>query len=271
MTSTESLTDQQLTYAERINKLLRKAESTDSSHEAEALTAKAQELMSRWGLDEALLAQLNGKNTDGIEQIQLPFTGTLGRSWRKIPIAMAKPNNLKAVVMDYTYAKPHRFEVELTGFKSDLERVRILSASVQIQAVRVLKAWEKERGYTFSGLSAFEKFRERRQFIESFAYALGARLQRSFEESMRAAARERAAETKDTTENEFAGMALAIRTRRDQVKEWADAQYGDSLTTSRSRSTAGSMAAHTAGTIAGRNADVGSTTGVGANSNRALR
>ena len=50
-------------YADMINKLLRKAEST-TPEEAEALFAKAQELMVKYAIDEAMLNAAKGKQRE---------------------------------------------------------------------------------------------------------------------------------------------------------------------------------------------------------------
>jgi Protein of unknown function (DUF2786) len=50
------------TIAERIGKLLAKAGSTDSVHEAETLQAKAEELMVRWGIEKAVALKAAGSD-----------------------------------------------------------------------------------------------------------------------------------------------------------------------------------------------------------------
>jgi hypothetical protein len=164
------------------------------------------------------------------------------------------------VIYDNTWRKPKSFDSEVTGWKSDLERLEVLVASLQLQATTALREWEKEQKETgWNDLSRQEQYKDRRQFILSFAGALGRRLQTAFETAVREAATERAQETKESDREALAGVALALRDRKESVNDWYDVHYGNSLRTVHTRRAAGGYGASAAGRAAGSRADIGQT------------
>lgn len=251
------MNDQTQTYAQRIRKLLDKAESTDSPAEAEALTEKAYELMERYAIDEALIHGTREK-PDEIMQKEFEFAGTLGRSWRRVLTSMAYASDCLVVIYDNTYRKPYKFTATATGYESDLERLEMLHASVSIQAMRALKQFERDHR-SWSWLSKMDKFKERREFIESFASGLASKLRQAKTHAVKVAAEERAAQTGESVADTKAGVDLALRDRKENVRDWYDRKYGNGLRSVRSRHQSGSSAAGAAGYNAGRSADTGTT------------
>lgn len=257
-------------YAEKIAKLLRKAEST-TPEEAEALVTKAQELMTQYAIDEALIAKARGENLAQREQLvveDITFTGVYRHFVSKIVSTIAVYNDCRVVVSDNTYRKPHTYTVMVHGFESDVARVKLLDASVQIQCVSALTAWWKDR--ETSWMSAMQKFKERRQFIIGYSGGLATVLQRGMDAGLAAAARAEA-ERSNVPEAEASNtVSLAVRERKDQVKDWFDEKWGGSLRYTHSRYSSGSLGAGQAGRAAGERADVSTRSGVGGSGRRSL-
>ncbi|MDF9813938.1 DUF2786 domain-containing protein [Streptomyces sp. SPB162] len=113
----------------RIRALLAKAESTDFPEEAEALTSKAQQLMARHSIDEALIAADPGAGAPGGPGacrigIDQPYEGAKAL----LLDAVAAANRCQAV-----WAGDLGFST-VVGFEPDLEAVELLYTSLLVQA-----------------------------------------------------------------------------------------------------------------------------------------
>jgi hypothetical protein len=119
---------------DRVRKLLTKAEDEGCSPaEAEALTAKAAELMARYGIDRALLGALRPETDRPADRVF-----TLGNPWGDVKrhllagLAMA----LRCQCVQTRSAEGTRLHV--FGYMSDLERADILFTSLLVQMARAL-------------------------------------------------------------------------------------------------------------------------------------
>ncbi|GAA4621829.1 DUF2786 domain-containing protein [Actinoallomurus vinaceus] len=152
---------------DRIRALLAKAESTEFPDEAEALTARAQQLMARYRIDQALLATR-------AEEVRAD--GQAGPVGRRLPIdtpyespkaallgTVAEANRCRAV-----WTRALGFSTVL-GFPADLDAVELLFTSLLVQADSAL-AHEGRSG----GRSRTRAFR--RSFLASYAARIGERL-----------------------------------------------------------------------------------------------
>jgi hypothetical protein len=248
-------------YVGRVRALLDLAERAGSEHEAEIARGKAMELQMRHGISDAMVGETR-EVPDEIKQVTLKYPGIFKEGKRQIATRAAQAMGMKMVIFDNKWSKPHTSATTVTGWRTDLERLEVLVASLQIQADRALKEWEREqrvKGTGWHDMPGWLKFKDRRQFYFSFAGGAGTRLQKAFQDATKAAANDRATETGDTPDEALAGVALALRDRRESVKDWYDTHYGNGLRTIQSRRTAGSYGASAAGHAAGSRADVGST------------
>ncbi len=151
----------------RVRGLLAKAESTEFPQEAEALTARAQELMARHSIDEALLAASAGP------------AGGDGPSARRIFVDNPYEGP-KTVLLD-NVAKANRCRVvwhkqlamsSVLGFPADLNSVELLFTSLLVQATTVmLQEGSRRDAY---GRSRTRTFRQ--SFLTSYAQRIGERL-----------------------------------------------------------------------------------------------
>jgi hypothetical protein len=121
---------------DRVRKLLSKAEDEGCTPaEAEALTAKAAELMARYGIDRALLGAVRPETDRPVDRVF-----TLGNPWgdvkRHLLAGVATALRCQCVqTRQETGTRLHVF-----GYLSDLERADILFTSLLVQMARALAA-----------------------------------------------------------------------------------------------------------------------------------
>ncbi|MGV9912957.1 DUF2786 domain-containing protein [Streptomyces tendae] len=165
----------------RIRALLAKAEATGYPEEAEALSAKAQELMARHSVDEALLAaQAQGSATS-------PDTPGACRIGVEPPYEQAKAVLLDAVAdanhCRAVWNEPFGFST-VVGFEADLEAVELLYTSLLVQAEAAMT--KAEAGQRAGGRKRTKTFRQ--SFLAAYAHRAGTRLRAAAEAATEAAA-----------------------------------------------------------------------------------
>lgn len=149
----------------RVRALLAKAEATGYPEEAEALTAKAQELMARHSLDEAALAartpsgDVPGAMRIGVEP---PYE----QAKAILLDAVASANHCRAV-----WNEPYGFST-VVGFEADLDPVELLYTSLLVQGTAAMTRAEAQQ--RAGGRKRTKSFRQ--SFLLAYANRLGARL-----------------------------------------------------------------------------------------------
>ena len=155
----------------RIRALLAKAEATGYPQEAEALTAKAQELMARHSIDEALLA-------DRTHRGDVPGACRIGVD--------APYETAKAILLD-AVASANRCRAvwngafgfsTVVGFEPDLEAVELLHTSLLVQGTSAMT--RAEAAQRASGRKRTKTFRQ--SFLMAYAHRIGERLARTTEQ-----------------------------------------------------------------------------------------
>lgn len=231
-------------YAAKIKALFVKAEDPATSpEEAEDISAKAEELMVKWGIDDAMLADKRRKQKKAAERIvekRVRFSGPMCRGEVYLGFAVAEGLGLKALKSNGTKAEGTMVQyVYLIGHESDVARAELLLASLQLQCIAARQAWWK--GYeNRKELSANQAFLAKRQFVIGFATVVLSRL---------------TALRVHTTETVEASTALVLVDRAGQLDDWMDANY-PKLKNGRGISW-GSGDGHRAGVKAGSEAAVG--------------
>lgn len=122
------------TYVTRIQALLDKAESTTFPSEAEALVAKAQELMARHAIDEAMLAGAAGSREE-VDADQIVVAPPYASAKVSLVSAAAQANRCRVVVSKGPSGTQH---CTVVGFPDDLAHVRTMFTSLSVQATRFL-------------------------------------------------------------------------------------------------------------------------------------
>lgn len=262
-------------YATRIQKLLNLAESASTDAERDIFNAKAQALMQRYEISEQMIATARGASAevqDTITTISVKQTGIFQKERRKVTAAISKASTVRIFWGDTKAQKeqkgfsgkvypavPKSADLTIVGFSRDLERLQMLDASVQLQAASALARWEKEE--LNSDLPGWDKFKNRRTFLESFAAGLGDKLYMANQQAREDFVKDRATETHTAQSEVRTGMELAVRSRRESVNDWCDSHYG---TGGRYRGNrgggGGSGSSSLAGYAAGQSASVGQGT-----------
>jgi hypothetical protein len=209
----------------RIRALLAKAESTEFTEEAEALSARAQELMAKYSIDRALLAAETGsKEEPG------------GRR-----IAVDNPYEAPKASLLQTVARANRCRVvwskelglvTVIGFPADLDAVELLFTSLLVQAnSAMLRAGTKRDGLGRSRTRAF-----RQSFLVSYTVRIGERLSEAADHAEQQATAEQAAASAGGDGDGGGGgkdLVPFLAARHQAVDDAVDAMFGDTLTHSR--------------------------------------
>ncbi|MQY36237.1 hypothetical protein SRB17_42360 [Streptomyces sp. RB17] len=149
----------------RIRALLAKAEATGYPEEAEALSAKAQELMARHSVDEALLAA-GAPAPDAPGACRIGVEPPYEQAKAVLLDAVAGANNCRAV-----WNEPLGFST-VVGFEADLEAVELLYTSLLVQATHAMT--KAEAAQRAGGRKRTKTFRQ--SFLAAYAHRVGDRL-----------------------------------------------------------------------------------------------
>jgi hypothetical protein len=164
---------------ERVRALLAKAESTTFPEEAEALSAKAQELMTRHAIDDAMVGGVEGVD-DIPGGLRLPVDDPYARAKSILLAEVASANRCSAV-----WSESLGFST-VFGFESDLEFVEVLYTSLLVQATSAMVAAGSQ--VDVYGRSRTRSFRH--AFLLAYATRVGSRLREAEAASTAAAAAE---------------------------------------------------------------------------------
>ncbi|MFH0521064.1 DUF2786 domain-containing protein [Streptomyces sp. M41] len=150
----------------RIRALLAKAEATGFPQEAEALTAKAQELMARHSIDEALLAARDHIRKDAPGACRIGVEPPYEQAKAVLLDAVATANHCRAV-----WNEPFGFST-VVGFEADLEVVELLYTSLLVQAQTAMA--KAEAAQRAGGRRRTKTFRQ--SFLAAYAHRVGTHL-----------------------------------------------------------------------------------------------
>ncbi|MGW1663459.1 DUF2786 domain-containing protein [Streptomyces microflavus] len=204
----------------RIRALLAKAEATGFPEEAEALTSKAQELMARHSIDEALIAaRTRSTETPGACRIGVepPY-----ESAKAILLdAVASANRCRAVWNgDLGFST-------VVGFEADLDAVELLFTSLLVQGTAAMT--RAEAGQRASGRKRTKTFRQ--SFLMAYAQRLGSRLADTTERATAAADMDTDTETGAGTAEGTSGLLPVLAARDVAVTETAERMFPRTTTT----------------------------------------
>ncbi|WP_127500449.1 DUF2786 domain-containing protein [Actinoplanes solisilvae] len=189
---------------DRVRALLAKAEATDFPEEADAYTAKAQELMTRHRIDHALLAaKADKRDRPGSRRIAVDNPYEMPKSL--LLQAVAEANSCRAVWMK-------RFGlVAVVGYAADLDATEVLFTSLLVQATRAMTGAGSKTDR--AGRNTTRSFRQ--SFLTSYAHRIGERLTTASEQ----VAQETAASTRG------AALLPVLAARTDAVNDAVAEQF----------------------------------------------
>lgn len=221
----------------RIRGLLTKAESTEFPDEAEALTAKAQELMTRHAVDVALLAGGSSPGTSAGVDVgtrRVHVADPYARAKMQLLAAVADANDVRLVWYQGLGI------ANLVGVRADLDAVELLFTSLLLQVSQALAAAERQTGRS----SVSRTFR--RAFLLGYAHRVGERLRTARRNATAQAAAERDVD-----------LLPMLRSRQEAVQT-AAAELFPRVRTSRSRASVDAGGWY-AGRAAAERAEVGTS------------
>jgi Protein of unknown function (DUF2786) len=151
----------------RVRALLAKAESTEFPEEADSFTEKAQELMTRYSIDVAMVAATSGSAVGGPEGRRIHLDPPYIDAKASLVHAVASANRCKSVLLsEFGF-------ITVFGFSTDLAVVDVLFTSLLAQATTAMVV--AGRVVNQAGVSRTRSFRQ--SFLISFAHRIGERLQ----------------------------------------------------------------------------------------------
>lgn len=178
----------------KVRALLAKAEATEFEDEADALTAKAQHLMTEHSIHHTLASA-------AAPQREKP---RVRRFWLDAPYVPAKSLIVGAVAGSnhcVSVLSEHWGFVTLVGHDNDLDIVELLSTSLLVQATRAMTATGAH--VTRSGVSRTRSFRQ--SFLVAYAGRIRERL------------REAASDAETSADAHSGGALLPVLASRDQI------------------------------------------------------
>jgi hypothetical protein len=229
----------------KVQKLLQKAERASTQSEAEAFFEKAQDLMTKWMIDDAMLAAAGTAEVkDEIIREHVKLKESYFRPNSDLLIGIAKANGVRTLI--YTQSTWKRYGlagVELIGWKTDIERVRLLFTSLILQMSRERRRSMPDQIREIGG-------REVVKWRYGFSYGYAAQISRRLSEQ--------AQRTKEqAVKDDYTGSLLpAVRDRNAQV---ADFMSNVKTKTLKRRSRTESFEGFVSGVEAANRADVGNT------------
>lgn len=229
-----------LSHEDKIALLLKKAETT-TPEEAEALTAKAIELMQKYGITQALLNSRSTGEKERIEKVVIPLKGIYAKAYMTMMHAVAVAYGTRAY---YTRWKQSDIDLTIVGFESDVAQLKVLLASLQLQVVVALSTWVKDNQEALANATNMEKFKARREFIGSFGYGAATRISRA-----------RASAVKES-ESTTPGTALVLRDRETAIDDFIKETVKFAKSRG-NREKPGGLGSSSAGYMAGKNANTG--------------
>jgi hypothetical protein len=221
---------------DRVRALLAKAESTTFPAEAEALSAKAQELMARHAIDAVVVA--GGSSPGAVASRRFTVEDPYARAKVQLLTEVAGASSCRAVWSQGLGI------VTVFGYAADLDAVDLLHTSLLVQASAAML------GAAAGGPGSRDRSRGfRNAFLLGFATRIGERLRAASARAVAEAARD------------HGSSLLPVLASRDEAVDSAVADACPDLVTRRVSASDGPGWA--AGSAAARRADLGRRSGVG--------
>lgn len=188
---------------------MKKAESTDSPHEAEVCFSAAQRLASLGAIDLAVARKnltAEERNTLVQEIVDIGVPGKKGlKTFVALFTAIANSNDIKCDVLS-NYS-----QIFLYGYDSDIKQAKLLYQSLAQYMVKQSESYLHVQKKKFGKTPA--KITQRISFQMGFAARIGKRLQKS-----------RAAAVQELSENDSGGVEIALQEKAKEVSTFYKAE-----------------------------------------------
>ncbi|HEU5032725.1 MAG TPA: DUF2786 domain-containing protein [Spirillospora sp.] len=217
----------------KVRGLLAKAEDPACTpEEAEAFSAKAEQLIAAYAIDLALLAEKKGDRSKPV-MITLDTEKNYRAPFVSLLTGIADAFGCKPVLAGGTMTTAKK--LHLVGYEADLDMVQTLYGSLMLQATTAVLAGAKA-----SGTRGDDLWRFKQSFLVGFAAKVGQRLAETY---------------KRTVEEAKPGAALVLRDRRSEVEDKFGELFPD--TKKVNGPSAHDRAGYAGGVQAGSRADIG--------------
>lgn len=197
----------------RIRKILAKAENPAASpEEAEAYTAKAAELIAKYGIDRALLAHRDPSSDsigDRVVVVDPPYALDKAALLQQVAVQL----RCASIQRSRYLAGAKELSIHLFGFESDLTRTELLYTSLLLQATSTLARTPAPFG---ESVAAF-----RRSWLAGFTRAVTNRLR----EAETRAQQQAAQQTGRTTQEGERSVALVLADRTQEAASAMNQAY----------------------------------------------
>lgn len=190
----------------KIKKLLTKAERTSNEHERAAFNEKAERLMVKWGIEEAVARAASGGEAKPEPIIERSFdvkSPSFHKALVMLSHSISTGMGLSGFHSGWNY-------YHVVGHESDVERYTFLFNSLKIQALEDMRAWWKRNGHHYSHQNARAKNTVKCEFIESYGRAVRIRL----------------IEMNKEETDLIPGSALVLRDRSQEVADYMKEKTG---------------------------------------------
>ena len=243
----------------KIRALLDQAESTDYESEADAFIAKAEQLMAKYDIEEALVAAAGKPTTDTIGRRR--FYTDAGRYMgprMQLFASVAEAHGMTDRVQGrtYLYGKRQAY-LEVWGYESDLEYLEMLVTSLLLQAGEAIHHPEtvaKMRSECFNG---GQTVAWKNAFMLGFAYRVANRVRVARRDAEAAAQREATEAHADEATPASSSVALALIDRKKAVGAAFKTHYPKLYAGTRSTAGSGGGSGYSRGDSAGGRASLG--------------
>jgi hypothetical protein len=122
--------------ADKVRKLLTQAEDPAATpEEAQAFTMKAQQLMTKYAIDLAMI--VDAADADRLTALAWVVPGPYAGHKVSLVSAVARANDCRAIYGEMTGGRKH---IEVVGYATDVEWVQTLSRSLELQLAAALAA-----------------------------------------------------------------------------------------------------------------------------------
>jgi hypothetical protein len=221
--------------ADKVRKLLNKAEDRAATRgEADAFTAKAQELMSKYAIDLAMVSDM--EHRDELVERHWMLLNPYANHKVSLVSVVARANDCRTLYADLSGARKH---ISVVGYASDVEWVEVLTRSLELQMAAALAAAMRTRPAGVHGRTYAVGF------VQGFIQEISLRLRE---------ARRGAVATAEAGRTEGPSVALVLVAKGKRVDDEFKARHPDTRSVSRQlrlRSWAGYKPGRAAGSQAG--------------------
>lgn len=193
----------------KIEKLLAKAEGTDSEEERESFNEAAERLMLKLGIERAELESEGAVKPEDIVQEHIHFDDNYSSEKVKFVYSLALGFGDLTCLQTTRTVKPYR-TIHIIGHKTDVKMFLILANSMLLQATSGLHRFQRENAEERRLMSDWDRYVQNRSYLSGFASEVQKRL-------------------RDLRKNEpvTSGAELVLANKQEKIDNWVADNIGE--------------------------------------------